>query len=43
MGVVHMFEDRLVGVKNGGGYELPAAHVIIKAHKHLEKFIRPEC
>ncbi len=39
VGVVHMFEDRLVGVKNGGVYELPAAHVIIKAHKHLEKFV----
>lgn len=39
IGVVHMFEDRLVGVKNGGVYELPAAHVIIKAHKHLEKFV----
>lgn len=39
VGVVHMFEDRLVGVKNGGVYELPAAHVIIKAHKHLERFV----
>lgn len=39
VGVVHMFEDRLVGVKNGGVYELPAAHVIIKAHKHLEKYV----
>jgi argininosuccinate synthase len=39
VGVVHMFEDRLVGVKNGGVYELPAAHVIVKAHKHLEKYV----
>ena len=39
VGVVHIFEDRLVGVKNGGVYELPAAHVILKAHKHLEKFV----
>ena len=39
VGVVHMFEDRLVGVKNGGIYEMPAAHVIIKAHKHLEKYV----
>jgi argininosuccinate synthase len=39
VGVVHMFEDRLVGVKNGGIYELPAAHVIIKAHKALEKYV----
>ncbi|MBI4067519.1 argininosuccinate synthase [Candidatus Gottesmanbacteria bacterium] len=39
VGVVHMFEDRLVGVKNGGVYELPAAHVIIKAHKRLEQYV----
>jgi argininosuccinate synthase len=39
VGVVHMFEDRLVGLKNGGIYELPAADVIIKAHKHLEKYV----
>jgi len=39
VGVVHMFEDRLVGLKNGGVYELPAADVIIKAHKHLEKYV----
>lgn len=38
-GVVHMFEDRLVGVKNGGVYEMPAAHVIIEAHKALEKYV----
>lgn len=39
VGVVHMFEDRLVGVKNGGVYEQPAAHVIIEAHKALEKYV----
>jgi argininosuccinate synthase len=39
VGVVHMVEDRLVGVKNGGVYELPAAHVLIKAHKALEQFV----
>ncbi len=39
VGVVHMFEDRLVGVKNGGVYDLPAAHVIISAHKALEKYV----
>ncbi len=39
VGVAHCFEDRLVGVKNGGVYEMPAAHVIIKAHKHLEKYV----
>ena len=39
VGVVQMVEDRLVGVKNGGVYELPAAHVIIEAHKALEKYV----
>lgn len=39
VGVVHMFEDRLVGVKNGGVYEMPAAHTIIEAHKALEKYV----
>ncbi len=39
VGVAHCFEDRLVGVKNGGVYEMPAAHVIIKAHKYLEKYV----
>ncbi len=38
VGVVHMFEDRLVGMKNGGVYELPGGHVIIKAHKALEQY-----
>ena len=39
VGVVHLVEDRLVGVKNGGVYELPAAHVIITAHKALEQYV----
>lgn len=39
VGVVQLVEDRLVGVKNRGVYELPAAHVIIQAHKALEKFV----
>lgn len=39
VGVVHMFEDRLVGVKNGGVYEMPATHVIIEGHKALEKYV----
>ncbi|OGG16277.1 argininosuccinate synthase [Candidatus Gottesmanbacteria bacterium RIFCSPHIGHO2_02_FULL_39_11] len=39
VGVVHMVEDRLIGLKNGGVYELPAAHVIIEAHKALEKYV----
>jgi argininosuccinate synthase len=39
VGVVQMMEDRLVGLKNGGVYELPAAHIIITAHKALEKLV----
>ena len=39
VGVAQLVEDRLVGVKNGGVYELPAAHVIIKAHKALEQYV----
>ncbi|MBI5619467.1 argininosuccinate synthase [Candidatus Gottesmanbacteria bacterium] len=39
VGVVHMVEDRLVGVKDVGVYELPAGHVIIEAHKALEKYV----
>lgn len=38
IGIVHMVEDRVVGVKNGGVYELPGAHTIIKAHKALEQY-----
>jgi argininosuccinate synthase len=39
VGVAHLIEDRLVGVKNGGVYELPAAQIIIKAHKALEQYV----
>jgi argininosuccinate synthase len=39
VGVVYLVEDRLVGVKNRGVYELPAAHVIISAHKALEQYV----
>jgi len=39
VGVAHLVEDRLVGLKNGGVYEQPAAHVIIEAHKALEKYV----
>jgi argininosuccinate synthase len=39
VGVTHLVEDRLVGLKNGGVYELPAAHVIITAHKALEQYV----
>ncbi|MFO0703988.1 MAG: argininosuccinate synthase [Patescibacteria group bacterium] len=39
VGVVHLFEDRLVGLKNGGVYEQPGGHIIIEAHKALEKYV----
>lgn len=39
VGVVHHIEDRLVGLKVRGVYELPAAHVIITAHRNLEKYV----
>jgi argininosuccinate synthase len=39
VGVVHMYEDRLIGLKDRGVYELPAAHVIISAHKALELYV----
>ena len=38
-GTVQLLEDRLVGLKNRGVYEHPGAHVIIEAHKNLEKYV----
>jgi argininosuccinate synthase len=39
VGTVYLLEDRLVGLKNRGVYEQPAAHTIITAHKDLEKYV----
>ncbi len=39
VGVVYLLEDRLVGVKSRGVYEMPAGHIIIQAHKALEKYV----
>jgi argininosuccinate synthase len=39
VGTFQILEDRLVGLKNRGVYEHPAAHVIIEAHKNLEKYV----
>ncbi len=39
VGTVHLLEDRLVGLKNRGVYEHPAAHAIIEAHRNLEKYV----
>lgn len=38
-GIVHHIEDRVVGLKVRGLYEQPAAHLIIRAHKELEKYV----
>jgi argininosuccinate synthase len=39
VGVAYMIEDRLVGVKDRGVYEQPGAHIIIEAHKVLERYV----
>ncbi|QQR83571.1 argininosuccinate synthase [Candidatus Peregrinibacteria bacterium] len=39
IGVVVHIEDRLVGLKIRDVYEHPGAHIIIKAHKNLEKIV----
>jgi argininosuccinate synthase len=39
VGVVHLVEDRLIGLKDRGVYELPSGHVIISAHKALEQYV----
>ena len=39
VGVTHHLEDRVVGLKVRGVYEAPGAHVIIRAHETLEKFV----
>ncbi len=39
IGISHHLEDRVVGLKVRGIYEMPAAHTIIKAHREIEKFM----
>ena len=39
VGVAYMIEDRLIGLKDRGVYEQPGAHVIIEAHRALERFV----
>ena len=39
IGIVHHIEDRLVGLKIRDLYEMPAAHIIITAHRNLEKYV----
>lgn len=39
VGIVHLIEDRVVGLKVRGLYEAPAGRIIITAHKDLEKYV----
>ncbi|RMH65389.1 MAG: argininosuccinate synthase [Calditrichaeota bacterium] len=39
VGVFHLIEDRLVGLKVRGIYENPAATILIEAHRKLEKLV----
>ena len=39
VGITHLIEDRLVGLKVRGVYEAPGATILIKAHYNLEKLV----
>ncbi|MCA9328624.1 argininosuccinate synthase [Candidatus Saccharibacteria bacterium] len=39
VGIIHLIEDRVVGVKNGGIYEMPGARILVEAHKALERYV----
>ena len=39
VGITHLIEDRMVGLKVRGVYEAPGAHMLITAHKGLEKLV----
>lgn len=39
IGTAYVVEDRVVGLKNRGVYEHPGAHILLKAHKSLEKYV----
>jgi argininosuccinate synthase len=39
VGVFHLIEDRLVGLKVRGVYENPAATILVSAHKKLEQLV----
>lgn len=39
VGVVHLVEDRVVGLKVRGVYESPGASILIAAHKKLEQLV----
>lgn len=39
IGITHLIEDRIVGLKVRGVYEEPAAEILVQAHKNLEKLV----
>lgn len=39
VGISHHIEDRVVGLKVRGLYEMPGATMLIQAHRHLEKYV----
>ncbi len=39
VGITTHIEDRIMGLKVRGVYEMPAAHTIIVAHKNIEKYV----
>lgn len=39
IGITHLIEDRVVGLKVRGVFEEPAAEILIQAHKNLEKLV----
>ncbi|MDD4628208.1 MAG: argininosuccinate synthase [Candidatus Peribacteraceae bacterium] len=39
VGITHLIEDRLIGLKVRGIYESPGAEILITAHKNLEKLV----
>lgn len=39
VGVVHLLEDRIIGLKDRGVYELPGANILIRAHEELERYV----
>lgn len=39
VGITHLIEDRVVGLKVRGVYEEPGAEILIQAHKALEKLV----
>ncbi len=39
IGINHVLEDRIIGIKARNVFEEPGAHILIKAHKELEQLV----